>query len=92
MDQVQIDSPNFNEFLQKRQDEILAIAQRNTEEIVKREGALMDFELLLSVNFPKKEQERFTQEGKKLRIEQWELLSKKFNNQEEKVLEFYYPL
>lgn len=88
MRQSQISSPKFDSFLQERQEEILAIAQKNTGEIVKREMALMDFELLLSVNFPKKEQNKFAKEGRKIRIEQWESLSKKFNGKEEKVLEF----
>lgn len=88
MRQSQISSPKFDSFLQERQDEILNIAQENTEEIVKREMALMDFELLLSVNFSNKEQDKFAKEGRKIRMEQWESLSKKFNGKEEKVLEF----
>ena len=46
MEQLQIKSQNFDNFLQKRQDEVLAIAQKNTEETVKREMALMDFFLM----------------------------------------------
>lgn len=88
MRQSQISSPKFDSFLQERQEEILAIAQKNTDEIVKREMALMDFELLLSANFSNKEQDKFAKEWRKIRIEQWGSLSKKFNGKEEKVLEF----
>jgi len=69
-----ISSQNLNSFLAVRQGEILAIAQQNTREIVKREMALMDFELLLSVNLENGEQKKLALEGRSLRNESWKEL------------------
>lgn len=84
-------SPNsdLNNFLASRQQEILSIAHeiahKTTEEVVKTELALADFELLLSVNMQKKEQERLTKQSRKLREEVWEELSEKFRRDTSKI-------
>lgn len=93
MEQVQF----LNNFLEDRQKEILAIAQQNnkekfkeiqleTEEIVKRETALMDFELLFSATLLK-EEEKLTLESRELREECWEELNKESNGDYNKLNE-----
>ncbi len=84
----QIVSPQLNSFLACKQKEILALAQRNTEEVVKKELALADFELLLAVNMPKQEIDSLTKSSKRLRQESWEELFKKFNGNTDKIQEF----
>ena len=88
MEIQQTSCEDLNNFLKSRQDEILALAQKNTEEIVKRENALMEFELLLSVETPKKEQETLTKNSKKLREDSWKEISKQFNGHFTKISEF----
>lgn len=88
MDAQQIKSPELMKFLQEKQAKILAIAQKNTEEIVQREMALTDFELLLSVNMPENEQTEITHKSRKLRSGAWQELSNKFNGNFQKMNEF----
>lgn len=78
----------LNSFLERRDKEILAIAQKNTEEVVKTELALADFELLLSVNLSKKEIDALTKKSRKLREESWEKLSEKFCGDSDKIQSF----
>ena len=79
---------NLDKFLKDRQQEILALAQRTTEKIVKTELALSDFELLLAANLSKEESEKLTEESRKLREETWQELSEKFNGNTDKIQEF----
>lgn len=88
MDAQQIKSPELMKFWQEKQAKILAIAQKNTEEIVQREMALTDFELLLSVNMPENEQTKLTNTSKKLRNDAWQELSNKFKGNFQKMNEF----
>ena len=81
----QIISSQLNNFLESKQREILSIAHKATEEIVKTELALTDFELLLSANMSEKEQESLTKQSRKLREETWEELSKEFNGDTSKI-------
>lgn len=84
----QISSTQLNNFLESKQKEILAIAIKNTEETVKTELALADFELLLSANLSEEESKRSTQKARVLRETSWQELSKKYNNDAEKIQGF----
>ena len=88
MEIQQIESPELLKFWQDRQTQILNIAQNNTQEIVQREMALLDFEVLLSVNTSKKEQKELTQDSRNLRGETWQGLSNQFNGNFQKMNEF----
>jgi len=79
---------NLNNFLEFKKKEILEMAHQNTEELVKKENALMDFELLLSLDFSEKERERLTNESRNLREESWKELEKKFDSDTDKIQEF----
>ncbi|OGJ22330.1 hypothetical protein A3K73_03800 [Candidatus Pacearchaeota archaeon RBG_13_36_9] len=84
----QIGSTQLNNFLEGKQKEILAMAHKNTEEIVKAELALADFELLLSVNLSEEESKKLTQKAGLLREKSWQELYKKCDGDSEKVQEF----
>lgn len=73
-------SLQLNNFLESKQREIISLAHKMTDEVVKTELALADFELLLSVNIPKEEQDSLTKQSKKLREENWKELSEKFGD------------
>ncbi len=88
MEIQQIKSPELLKFWQERQTQILSIAQNNTQEIVQKEMALADFEVLLSVNTSEKEQKDLTQKSRKLRADAWQGLSDKFNGNFQKMNEF----
>jgi len=88
MEIQQIKSPELLKFWQDRQTQILNIAQNNTQEIVQREMALADFEILLSVNTPEKEQKELTLKSRKLRTETWQGLSCEFNGNFQKTNDF----
>jgi|GEM_PF-2407487 len=84
MEQFQINScPELKTFLETRQKETLSLAQqitqRVTKDIVEKEMALMDFELLLSVNLSKKEETKITAESRKIREQSWKEVNDKFN-------------
>jgi RNA polymerase-binding transcription factor DksA len=76
MEQFQTSCPELNNFLEDKQREILALAQQKTEEVVKREMALTEFELLLSANMSEKEQKKLTANSRKLREDSYKELSK----------------
>lgn len=84
----QIQSEHLNQFLKERDQQILDLARKNTEEIVKKEIALSDFELLLSVNFPKKEQRELTNLSREIRKDSWNGLNQNFNNDFGKINNF----
>ena len=88
METEQIQSQPLDQFLKDREQQILDLARKTTEDIVKRELALSDFELLLSVNFPAKEQEELTKISKSIRVESWSELNKNFGNDFNKVNNF----
>ena len=88
METEQIQSQPLDQFLKDREQQILDLARKTTEDIVKRELALSDFELLLSVNFPAKEQEELTKISKSIREESWSELNKNFGNDFNKVNNF----
>jgi len=88
METSQISHPELNNFLEKRRNDTLAIAQQITKEVVERENALMDFELLFSVNTPKKEEKLLTQKARELRDESWKELNDKFGGDFEKINRF----
>ncbi len=72
-------SPQLNNFLESKQKEIISLAHKMTDEVVKTELALADFELLLSVNTNKKEMTKLTDMSRKVRDKTWKELSDKFN-------------
>ena len=88
MEIQQTSSPELMQFLQDREMQILALAQKNTLEIVQKEMALSDFELLFSANISEKEQKDLTKKSRKLRADSWQELSKKFNGNFQKINEF----
>ena len=77
MEQFQTSCPELNNFLEDKQREILALAQQKTEEVVRKEMALTEFELLLSANMSEKEQRKLTSNSRKLREESYKELSKR---------------
>ncbi len=79
MESKQIACNNLKDFLDQRQRIISDLAIKNTEEIVQREKALMDFELLLSVDLSKRKRDKLTKESRKLRIESWKELKQEAN-------------
>jgi len=85
METQEIKSPELLKFWQNRQAQILNIAQNNTQEIVQKEMALADFEILLSINTSEKEQKELTQKSRKLRIDTWQELSNRFNGNFQKM-------
>ena len=85
--ETQTTSMNLDKFLKDRQQEILALAQKTTEKIVKTELALSDFELLLAANLTEEEIGKLTEESRNLRGETWQELSKKFNGDTDKIQE-----
>lgn len=87
MEQQLTSNSNLNNFLQERHNQILDIAQKNTEEIVKKELALMDFELLLAVTTTEKDNQKLTDESRELRKENWDELEKKSKGDYDKMNE-----
>ena len=81
-------STSLSNFLATKEKEILSIAHRNTDEIVKTELALIDFELLLAVSISKKESGNLTKIARKLRCEGWQELSKKFKGNSQDIQKF----
>ena len=75
-------------FIESKEQEILAIAQQNTKETVEKEMALLDFELLLSANLSEGEGKKLTDKARALRIESWNELSKKFGSDYGKMNKF----
>ena len=75
-------------FIQNKEQEILAIAQQNTKETVEKEMALLDFELLLSANISEDEKKNLTEKARSLRKESWDELSQKLNGDYNKINEF----
>lgn len=81
---------DFNRFFVEKQEEILAIAQRNTEDIVKKETALMNFEIMVGLDFSKKEREALTKETRNQRLNTWNnLVSKSKGKNMSKVLDSF---
>ena len=78
----------LNKFMDLREKKILELTQKATEEIVRRETSLIDFELLLAANITKEESERLTKESRSLRRETWNKLSEKFNGSTDKIQAF----
>lgn len=77
---------SLSDFMQLKEKKILAFAQRNTEEVVKTELALLDFELLLAVNSNKdKREDTFS---RSLRVDSWQELSQKFDGDYNKINSF----
>ena len=81
-------APELSNFIQSREQEILAIAKSNTEDIVKRELSLLDFELLLSANLSESEEKELTDKAKVLRKESWEELLQQFDGDYDKMNKF----
>ncbi len=81
-------APELSNFIQSREQEILAIAKSNTEDIVKRELSLLDFELLLSANLSESEEKELTDKAKVLRKESWEELLQQFDGDYDKINNF----
>jgi len=75
----------LGKFLEEREKKIVELAQKATTEIVNKEMALMDFELLLSANLSDEESEELTKRTQELREENWKILSEKFNNNAEAI-------
>jgi len=75
-------------FIEIREQEILAIAQQNTKETVEKEMALLDFELLLSANLSEGEEKELAEKARLLRRESWKELSQKFNGNYDKMNDF----
>ena len=71
-----------------KRSEILALAQKNTEEVVKTELALMDFELLLAVNTRRGESDKSAKMARELRKSSWDELDKKFDGDYDKISQF----
>jgi len=88
MEQQQITSASLNTFLDNRQKEILALAHKNTEEIVKTEMALLEFELLLEAHSNNEETGKLSNVSRELRIESWHELSTRFNDDYDKINDF----
>ena len=80
--------PELSSFIQNKEQEILAIAQQNTKETVEKEMALLDFELLLSANFPEGKGKELTERSRLLRKESWKELSQKFDGNYDKMNKF----
>jgi hypothetical protein len=78
----------LNSFLERRDKEILEVAQINTLEIVKTELALTDFELLLSANLSEREVDTLTKKSKRLREESWKELSERFGGNSDRIQGF----
>ena len=78
----------LGDFINSRKQEIMMLAQKNTEEVVNEELALIDFELLMAANLTEKEAQKLTIDGRELREEGWNELSKKFNGDYKKIHAF----
>jgi len=88
MPSLEINTPlDLSEFMAGKQKEILAFAQKNTEETVKTEMALLDFELLLAVSSDKGEVKK-VQYARKLREESWKEIEEKFEGNHDKMMNF----
>ncbi len=88
MELIPVNDISLKTFIEDKQKEILAFAQKNTEEVVKTEMALMDFELLLAVNTKKDEIEKTSQYARELRNSSWNELSLKFNGDYNQITSF----
>lgn len=84
----ELQTNKLDQFIQNKEKEILAFAIKNTEEIVKTELALSEFELLLSSHLTEEESNNLTKESRKLREKNWQELSQRFNGNTEKMQEF----
>ena len=62
---------DFGHFIEQKHRETLALAQSNTQEFVEKENALMDFEILLSINMDEKDRKKLTEQSRKLRTDSW---------------------
>lgn len=78
--QKQAQLQQLNNLIETRENEILELTRQNAERVAKTEIALMEFELLMTVNLTQKEEEKLTATSRNLRGECWKELSKKFNN------------
>tara|TARA_Y100000310_G_scaffold314225_2_gene363388 strand:+ start:597 stop:872 length:276 start_codon:yes stop_codon:yes gene_type:complete len=85
LDQV---TQDISSLIKSREQEILAVAQQNTKEIVEKEMALLDFELLLSANTSEEESSKLTKESRALREEAWSELNERFDGDNNKINEF----
>lgn len=79
----QINQSNLKDFMNSKEREILNLAKKGTEEIVKKEVALMDFELFLSSNLTDQESVRLTKESRAIRKQSWEGMGKKIGSYKE---------
>ena len=88
MEIKQLDTSSLELFMADKQKEILALAQKNTEEVVKTELALMDFELLLAVNTKNGEADKTAKIARELRNSSWNELHQRFNGDHNKISQF----
>ena len=88
MEANNVSATSLGAYMEDKRKEILAWAQKNTEQVVKTELALMDFELLLAVNTKPGEAEKSAIKARKLRDESWDELSKKFSGDYDKTMCF----
>ena len=86
--ETQIINTKLMELMKQKQEEILSLAQKSTEKIVKTELALSDFELLLDANISEEEAEKLAHEARRLRKETWQELSARFNGNTDKIQAF----
>lgn len=84
----QVQTIGLNEFMESKEREILDFAKKNAEEVVKKELALMDFELVMAVNLTKKKAESLTKYSRKLRSETQKELVAKFDGDYDKISNF----
>lgn len=75
----------FNSLLQNKQNETLALAQKNVKDIVETEMSLLNFEIMLGVNMNTKERNNLTRKSKSLRTSTHKNLLKLSNNNFEKM-------
>ena len=88
METKQIDTTSIEKFIVDKQKEILAFALNNTDEVVKTELELMDFELLLAINTKEGESEENAEISRELRNSSWNELNQIFNGDNNKISQF----
>ncbi|MAH50080.1 hypothetical protein CMI37_29945 [Candidatus Pacearchaeota archaeon] len=79
---------NLNNFLENKQQEILALAQECAKDVVEKENALMDFEIMASINSPISERQKLTEHSRKLRTDCWRQIQEQTGGDFNKSMDF----
>lgn len=84
-----VQSKEINQIFEQREKQIIDEASQMAKEIVRKELALLEFELFNEIMIPKKSKQKAEKSLQKLRKEKWKKTLKKAAGDEEKAISFY---